>query len=152
MARKILSIRYSILPFYYTLFFKAHAPVTTATSPAATVTRPLFFEFPSDVNTYGIHTQFLVGPAIMISPVTTQGEKITKFCSMQFSVHFMNFFLPTQNFYSVSVKFVLYKFLHLKDLVFTFLQVQLQRLHISPRQGGLTGTTSWLSWKKAGKR
>ena len=73
MARKVLSIRYSILPLYYTLFYKAHTPVTMTTPPAATVTRPLFFEFPSDVNTFGIHTQFLIGPAIMISPVITQG-------------------------------------------------------------------------------
>ncbi|CAI8017774.1 Probable alpha-glucosidase Os06g0675700 [Geodia barretti] len=73
VARKVLSIRYSILPLYYTLFYKAHTPVTMTTPPAATVTRPLFFEFPSDVNTFGIHTQFLIGPAIMISPVSTQG-------------------------------------------------------------------------------
>ena len=74
MARKVLSVRYSLLPLYYTLFYKVHAPVSTTTPPAATVTRPLFFEFPSDENTFGIHSQFLVGPAIMISPVTSQGK------------------------------------------------------------------------------
>ena len=71
IARKVLAIRYTILPFYYTLFFKAHTPVTT--HPAATVVRPLFFEFPSDASSFDIKTQFLIGPAIMISPVTTSG-------------------------------------------------------------------------------
>ena len=75
ISRKVLAIRYSILPFYYTLFFKAHSPVSTAMSLAATVVRPLFFEFPSDVKTFDIDTQFLIGSSIMISPVTTSGER-----------------------------------------------------------------------------
>ena len=40
----------------------------------AAVTRPLFFEFQKDVNTYSIDRQFMIGSAIMISPVLTQGE------------------------------------------------------------------------------
>jgi alpha-glucosidase (family GH31 glycosyl hydrolase) len=74
IASRVLAIRYSLLPYYYTLFFKAHAPVTTTTTPpAATVTRPLLFEFPTDPLTFDLHTQFLVGSAVMISPVTSQG-------------------------------------------------------------------------------
>ena len=71
IARKVLTIRYSILPFYYTLFYKAQS--TSKSPPAATVVRPLFFEFPKDRATLDINTQFLIGPAIMISPVTTSG-------------------------------------------------------------------------------
>ena len=70
----MLGIRYSILPYYYTLFYKTHRPVDTTNTPTATVTRPLFFEFQKDVNTYSIDRQFMIGSAIMISPVLTQGE------------------------------------------------------------------------------
>ena len=73
IARKVLTIRYSILPFYYTLFYKAQREVTSKSPPAATVVRPLFFEFPKDRATLDINTQFLIGLAIMISPVTTSG-------------------------------------------------------------------------------
>ena len=75
ISRTVLGIRYSILPYYYTLFYKAHRPVDSSNAPAATVTRPLFFEFQKDVNTYSIDRQFLIGSGIMISPVLTQGEE-----------------------------------------------------------------------------
>ncbi|CAF3994478.1 unnamed protein product [Rotaria sordida] len=45
----------------YTLFFKASTISTT-------VIEPLFFEYPNDENTYSIDRQFLVGPAILVSP------------------------------------------------------------------------------------
>ncbi len=35
--------------------------------------RPLFFEFPTDANTLSIDQQFLVGPAVLITPVVTAG-------------------------------------------------------------------------------
>lgn len=35
--------------------------------------RPLFFEFATDSNTYAIDEQFMVGPALMVSPVLTEG-------------------------------------------------------------------------------
>ena len=93
ISRTVLGIRYSILPYYYTLFYKAHRPVDTSNDPAATVTRPLFFEFQKDINTYSIDKQFLIGNGIMISPVLTQGESdervnIMKGCVPQFFVCF----------------------------------------------------------------
>ena len=42
--------------------------------PSATVVRPLFFEFPSDSTTYSIDQQFMVGSAILVSPVLKEGE------------------------------------------------------------------------------
>eukprot|EP00731_Ephydatia_muelleri_P032278 Em0023g785a len=73
IARKVLAIRYSILPYYYTLFYKAHRPISPGNAPAATVVRPLFFEFPTDPKTYDIDQQFLIGSGLLISPVLKQG-------------------------------------------------------------------------------
>ncbi|XP_069701371.1 lysosomal alpha-glucosidase-like [Periplaneta americana] len=67
-ARKSLLTRYSLLPYLYTLFWKAHMD-------GDTVARPLFFEFPSDVQTYSIDEQFLWGSALMIIPVLEEGKK-----------------------------------------------------------------------------
>ncbi|XP_077980370.1 lysosomal alpha-glucosidase-like [Glandiceps talaboti] len=64
-TRKALLIRYSLLPYLYTLFYKAH----TDGSP---VVRPLFFEYPKDKMTYSIDTQFLWGEALMITPVLNE--------------------------------------------------------------------------------
>ena len=54
-------LRYRLLPYLYTLYFKAH-------TLGQTVARPLFHEFPLDNNTYGIDEQFMLGPALLISP------------------------------------------------------------------------------------
>ena len=75
IARDFLTIRYLLLPYYYTLFYLAHRPVSPKDPPSATVTHPLFFEFPSDVTTYDIDRQFLVGPGLLVSPVLEQGAK-----------------------------------------------------------------------------
>lgn len=66
-ARKALSTRYKFLPYLYTLFWAAH-------TRGETVARPLFFEFPADVKTYNIDTQFLWGPALMIIPVLEENS------------------------------------------------------------------------------
>ena len=67
IARKTFLIRYSLLPYLYTLFYKAN-------SQGSTVARSLVFEFPKDRNTYNIQTQFLWGPALLISPVLVQSS------------------------------------------------------------------------------
>jgi len=65
VTRESLLIRYTLLPYLYTLFHQAH---TTGSS----VIRPLFFEFPQDVVTYPVDTQMLWGSAFLISPVLQQ--------------------------------------------------------------------------------
>ncbi|CAL8305811.1 unnamed protein product [Merluccius merluccius] len=64
--RQALNLRYSLLPFLYTLFLHAH-------TSADTVARPLFLEFPTDPNCQTIDRQFLWGPSLLISPVLEQG-------------------------------------------------------------------------------
>uniref|UniRef100_A0A4W6DT14 Lysosomal alpha-glucosidase n=1 Tax=Lates calcarifer TaxID=8187 RepID=A0A4W6DT14_LATCA len=61
-----VNLRYSLLPFLYTLFHRAH-------TSADTVARPLFMEFPSDPNCQTIDQQFLWGSSLLISPVLEQG-------------------------------------------------------------------------------
>uniref|UniRef100_A0A665U795 Lysosomal alpha-glucosidase n=1 Tax=Echeneis naucrates TaxID=173247 RepID=A0A665U795_ECHNA len=64
--RSALNLRYSLLPFLYTLFHHAH-------TSADTVARPLFMEFPTDPNCQTIDRQFLWGSSLLISPVLEEG-------------------------------------------------------------------------------
>ncbi len=65
---KALHIRYTFLPYYYTLFYKSH-------TKGSTVIRPLFHEYPTDKTTLDLFLQFLIGPNIMIAPVTDDGAR-----------------------------------------------------------------------------
>nr|XP_056710819.1 lysosomal alpha-glucosidase [Euleptes europaea] len=65
--RKALLLRYSLLPYLYTLFHKAH-------SAGETVARPLYLEFPEDPNTWNIDRQLMWGAALLITPVLEAGK------------------------------------------------------------------------------
>uniref|UniRef100_A0A452QIN5 Sucrase-isomaltase n=1 Tax=Ursus americanus TaxID=9643 RepID=A0A452QIN5_URSAM len=67
-SRHYLNIRYTLLPFLYTLFYKAHMF-------GETVARPVLHEFYEDTNAWIEDTQFLWGPALLITPVLKEGAK-----------------------------------------------------------------------------
>uniref|UniRef100_A0A8D2MBE7 alpha-glucosidase n=1 Tax=Zonotrichia albicollis TaxID=44394 RepID=A0A8D2MBE7_ZONAL len=68
MSRNVLNIRYTLLPYLYTLLHDAHAD-------GSTVVRPLLHEFVADRNTWDIDEQFLWGPALLISPVLRENDR-----------------------------------------------------------------------------
>lgn len=65
-SRTAMKIRYALLPYIYTTFFKAH-------KTGSTVLRALAWEFPNDPSLASIDTQFLVGDSLLITPVLAQG-------------------------------------------------------------------------------
>ncbi|XP_027028042.2 sucrase-isomaltase, intestinal [Tachysurus fulvidraco] len=65
-SRDVLNIRYTLLPYLYTLMFEAHAY-------GSTVVRPMLHEFVDDKVTWDIYKQFLWGPALLISPALDKG-------------------------------------------------------------------------------
>lgn len=64
--KQALLLRYSLFPVLYTLFHHAHVH-------GHTVARPLMFEFPKDVKTYGIDKQFMWGKSLLVTPVLDPG-------------------------------------------------------------------------------
>ncbi|CAK4032302.1 alpha-glucosidase [Lecanosticta acicola] len=61
-TRIIMNIRYSLLPYTYTLFHQAH-------TVGQTVLRALAWEFPDEPQLAAVETQFMSGPALLITPV-----------------------------------------------------------------------------------
>ncbi|KAL8828655.1 MAG: hypothetical protein Q9170_006504, partial [Blastenia crenularia] len=65
-SRTAMNIRYTILPYMYTLFYLAH-------NTGSTVMRALAWEFPNDPSLAAADRQFFLGPAILVTPVLDQG-------------------------------------------------------------------------------
>ncbi|KAJ8100620.1 glycosyl hydrolases family 31-domain-containing protein [Lipomyces tetrasporus] len=61
-TRTVMAIRYEILPYYYTLMYEA----SKTGMPAL---RALSWEFPDDKSLASVETQFLIGEAILVTPV-----------------------------------------------------------------------------------
>jgi alpha-glucosidase (family GH31 glycosyl hydrolase) len=65
-TRTALRIRYTLLPYLYTLFYNHNIR-------GDTVARALWHEFPMDNSTHGIDRQFLWGSGLLVSPVLDEG-------------------------------------------------------------------------------
>lgn len=82
-SRSALGMRYQMLPYLYTLFYNAN-------KKGETVARPLWMNFPQDSNTVSIDKQFMLGKAILVSPVLDKGATT------------VNAYFPQQTWYSFS--------------------------------------------------
>ncbi|XP_052262842.1 lysosomal alpha-glucosidase-like isoform X2 [Dreissena polymorpha] len=67
IMRDALNLRYTLLPYLYTLFYISHVYGTP-------VVRPIFFSYPESENnvTYSVDTQFMWGDSLLITPTTSQ--------------------------------------------------------------------------------
>lgn len=59
-TKAAMAIRYSLLPYMYTLFYQAH-------TTGSTVMRALSWEFTTDPTLAAVDNQFLLGPSLMVS-------------------------------------------------------------------------------------
>ena len=62
VSKKYIGLRYALLPYWYTAFYRASLRGTP-------VLRPLWASYPEDKETYNIEHQFLIHDGILISPV-----------------------------------------------------------------------------------
>jgi len=69
LIRSAIRTRYSLLPFWYTLFFKH-------TQTGAPLLRPLWVDFPADATTFSLDDSFLVGSEFLVQPVVA-GDQTT---------------------------------------------------------------------------
>jgi alpha-glucosidase len=68
IARKYITLRYTLLPYLYNLFYEA-------SQTGAPILRPLFWEFPADAAGYAIDDQFLLGPSLLVAPILRHGQR-----------------------------------------------------------------------------
>ncbi|XP_058472345.1 neutral alpha-glucosidase C [Solea solea] len=64
--RTAIQQRYCLLPYWYTLFHKAH---TTGLPPI----RPLWVDFSTEQSTFAVDDQYMIGGALLARPVTEPG-------------------------------------------------------------------------------
>ncbi|XP_006883279.1 PREDICTED: neutral alpha-glucosidase C [Elephantulus edwardii] len=63
LIREAIRERYALLPYWYSLFFHAHVT-------AEPVMRPLWVEFPNEVETFSMEDEYMLGSALLVHPVT----------------------------------------------------------------------------------
>nr|pir hypothetical protein ZK546.9 - Caenorhabditis elegans [Caenorhabditis elegans] len=81
-TKKANLFRYQYLPYLFSLHF-------TASLSGATVIRPVFFEYPTDAETFNLGYEFMWGSRILVAPVIYQGTTS------------VNAYLPTDRWYSL---------------------------------------------------
>lgn len=68
VSRTALGLRYRLLPYLYTLFYKANAA-------GSLVAQPLWAVFNHDAATHSIDEQFLWGDSVLVSPALYEGQE-----------------------------------------------------------------------------
>ncbi|XP_077143628.1 neutral alpha-glucosidase AB isoform X3 [Ranitomeya variabilis] len=68
IIREALQERYALLPYWYTLFYAAHRD-------GEPVMRALWIDFPSDVSTFAMDDQYLLGSGLLVHPVTESNAR-----------------------------------------------------------------------------
>lgn len=68
VAREAIRLRYSLLPYIYSLF-------RAATQDGLPIMRPLVLDFPRDERSRGLCDEFLLGPSLLVAPVLRPGER-----------------------------------------------------------------------------
>jgi alpha-glucosidase len=61
LARRMLAVRYSLLPYWYESF-------ALSSATGAPLVRPLWFDYPSDAEAQKHEDEFFVGPSILVAP------------------------------------------------------------------------------------
>ncbi|XP_077674957.1 neutral alpha-glucosidase C isoform X3 [Eretmochelys imbricata] len=65
LIREAIRERYTLLPYLYSLFYRAH-------TTAEPVMRPLWVEFPKEQETFGVEDEYMLGNALLVHPVIEQ--------------------------------------------------------------------------------
>jgi alpha-glucosidase len=68
-ARSTIEWRYRLMPYLYGLFADAERD-------GAPVLSPTYFHFPSDPATHAQNGEFMLGPALLVAPVVTEGTTV----------------------------------------------------------------------------
>ncbi|XP_036300975.1 neutral alpha-glucosidase C isoform X2 [Pipistrellus kuhlii] len=63
LIREAIRERYTLLPYWYCLFYCAHVT-------AEPIMRPLWVEFPDEIETFGVEDEYMLGSALLVHPVT----------------------------------------------------------------------------------
>lgn len=71
VVRNFMNIRYSLLPYIYTLAYRSH----TKGEP---IVRPLFYEFPKDSLSYNVEDEYMFGPDLLVAPILTAAQEMRK--------------------------------------------------------------------------
>ncbi len=66
-----INLRYRLLPYVYSVSWQV-------TNSGYTMMRPLVMDFPNDPQVLNIPDQYLFGPSVMVTPVTTRGATTRK--------------------------------------------------------------------------